>query len=172
MKNIVYRAIMHFHRKRVYRLLNGRYAGKTNFEKKRKLLNSIGHEIGEGTKIVGPIFASAKLHVGKNCWIGAFFKATGNGEIFIGDNCDVAPEVTFATGGHKIGSSDRRAGEGVIDNIHVGSGCWICQRSLLLQGSQVKSGSIVAAGAVVTKTITEENVLLAGVPATIKKRYR
>ena len=50
-------------------------------ERKRKLLNAIGHESGEGTKIVGPVFLTATLETGKDCWIGADFKATGNGVI-------------------------------------------------------------------------------------------
>ena len=51
-------------------LVNKIYVGVKAFEKKRKLLNAIGYEIGEGTKIVGPIECTGKLKIGKNCWIG------------------------------------------------------------------------------------------------------
>ena len=54
-------------------LVNKVYAGTNpkKFEKKRRLLNAIGFQIDEGTKIVGPIECSATLKIGKNCWIGA-----------------------------------------------------------------------------------------------------
>ena len=82
------------------------------YEKKRKLLISLGFEIGEQTKIVGPIFCAGELKVGKNCWIGKNFNVNGNGKVFIGDNCDIGPEVIFQTGGHAIGPAIRRAGAG------------------------------------------------------------
>ena len=79
------------------------------FETKRRWLNSIGYSIGEGTKVVGPMECYAKLKVGRNCWLGKNLKINGNGTVEIGDNCDIGPEVTFQTGGHQIGTSERRA---------------------------------------------------------------
>ena len=64
-------------------LVNKRYCGAKDFEKKRKLLNAIGYEIGEGTKIVGPIECYGKLKIGENCWIGKNFKVNGNGAVEI-----------------------------------------------------------------------------------------
>ena len=51
-------------------LINRRYCGVRHFEKKRKLLNKLGHSIGEGTCVVGPIDVTGSLVIGKNCWIG------------------------------------------------------------------------------------------------------
>ena len=67
-------------------------------------MRKLGHEIGEGTKIVGPIYCTGKIIIGKDCWIGKNLIINGNGSVRIGDNCDVAPEVSFQTGGHEIGS--------------------------------------------------------------------
>lgn len=106
-------------------LINHLYAGTHFFEKKRRLLNSLGYEIGENTKVVGPIECTGTLIVGKNCWLGKNLKVNGNGRVVIGDNVDIGPEVTFQTGGHKIGTADRRAGEGCIFSQSVGSGTWL-----------------------------------------------
>lgn len=135
-----------------------------HFEKKRRLLNSLGHEIDEGTRIVGPVFCTGKMIIGKNCWIGRCLTVNGNGTVRIGDNCDVAPEVGFQTGGHLIGSAQRRAGEGFNKDITVGNGCWLGARSTLLAGVTVGNGSVVASCACVNKDI-DENVLAGGVPA-------
>ena len=76
-----------------------------SFTIKRNLLNWGGFSIGKGSKIVGPIYIFGSLTVGNNTWIGRNFTVNGNGWVSIGDNCDIAPEVTFQTGG----AYDRRA---------------------------------------------------------------
>ncbi len=146
--------------------VNKRFAGtkSKHFEKKRALLNSLGHDIGEGTKIVGPVFCTGRLVIGKNCWVGKNLFVNGNGTVIIGDNCDIAPEVAFQTGGHEIGDSTRRAGKGFTKDIEVEDGCWIGARSTVLGGVKIKKGSVVAACACVTKNV-EENTVVGGVPA-------
>ena len=81
-------------------LVNHTLAGTRFFSEKRNLLRSIGYEIGENTKIVGPIHNTGTLRIGANCWIGCNLTVHGNGTVTIGDNCDIAPDVTFLTGGH------------------------------------------------------------------------
>lgn len=51
-------------------LVNHVLAGTRFFPAKRSLLRSIGYEIGENTKIVGPIHNTGTLRIGANCWIG------------------------------------------------------------------------------------------------------
>ena len=147
-------------------LLNHVLAGTTYFDLKRKLLISLGYKIGEGTKVVGPFECHAELTIGSNCWIGKNIKVNGNGILVIGDNCDIAPEVTFLTGGHKIGGKERRAGEGESYSIHVGDGVWIGGRSTLLNNISVGNGAVIAACACVNKNVNE-NELVGGVPARV-----
>jgi len=134
------------------------------FEPKRKMLNSIGHSIGKGTKVVGPIECYSKLEIGQDCWIGKNLKVNGNGTVKIGNRCDIAPEVTFQTGGHEIGSRERRAGNGLICNQVVGNGVWIGGRSTIIGDVTISDGSVVAGCACVVKDV-EENTLVGGVPA-------
>lgn len=140
-----------------------------SFPLKRKLLNWAGYKIGENTKIVGPIFITADLSVGRDTWIGRNFSVHGNGSVEIGNNCDVAPDVTFYTGGHEIGDATRRAGKGINKSSIIKDGCWICAASKILPGIVIEESCVVAAGAVVTKNI-EKNQLVGGVPAQLIKR--
>lgn len=158
-------------RKLVYILVNRVYAGtnEKHWEKKRRLLNSIGHDIGEGTKIVGPVTLYGRLHTGRDVWLGTGFTIHGLGEVFIGNNCDIAPEVVCLTGGHQIGGSERRAGEGTTQNITVGDGCWVCARSTLVGGCSVGNGAVVAACACVVQDV-DRNTMVGGVPAKTLKR--
>lgn len=157
-------------RKYVFFCVNRLYAGAKPrfFERKRKLLNSIGFELGEGTKVVGPIEWTGSFRCGKNCWLGKNMKINGNGSVIMGDNCDVAPEVTFQTGGHEIGTADRRAGAGCIFHQAVGNGVWIGGRVTILNNAHIGDGCVIAGCACVTKDVPD-NLLVGGVPAkTIK----
>lgn len=151
--------------------VNKRFAGTKPkyFEKKRALLNSIGHSIGVGSKIVGPVFCTGKLVVGENTWIGRNLTVNGNGTVFIGNNCDIAPDVAFQTGGHEIGDAQRRAGKGFNKDISVGNGCWIGARSSVLGGVKIEDSAVVAACACVCKDV-EQNTLVGGVPARLIRK--
>lgn len=141
-------------------------SGTRSFGLKRRLLRSIGYEIGENTKIVGPVFCTGKLHIGSNCWIGRNFTVEGNGSVHIGDNCDVAPGVMFLTGGHEIGSPDRRAGRGETYSICVGSGTWLGARATIAGDVQIGEGCVVAACGCVVSNVNA-NSLVGGVPARL-----
>ena len=55
-------------------------------------------------------------------------------------------------------------------DISVGNGVWIGMRSVLLKGTVVPDGCIVAANSTCCKVYEESNCLLAGMPARVKKR--
>lgn len=162
--------VRRFKRKAVLYLVNKVFQGTRPqlFAVKRRLLNSIGYNIGEGTKIVAPIYCTGSLSIGKSCWIGTKLTVHGNGHVIIGDYCDLGPEVCFLTGTHKIGSSERRAGEGYNTTIQISSGCWIGGKSTFVNDITVGSASVVAAGALVNKSVAA-NVLVGGVPAKVIK---
>lgn len=138
------------------------------FEAKNKLLRSVGYEIGKGSKVVGSLFCTAFLSVGCDRWIGRGLTVHGNGNVSIGDNCDIAPDVTFLTGGHEIGDSSHRAGKGETYSISVGDGVWIGARSTIGRNVRIGSGSVVAACSCVMNDVPD-NVLVGGVPAKVIK---
>ena len=53
--------------------------------------------------------------------------------------------------------------------ISIGDHVWIGERVSFTKGAQVPANCVVGIGAVVTKKFTEENCIIAGVPASIKK---
>lgn len=90
--------------------------------------------------------------------------------------------ITF--GGHVIRSwntlimdSDQYSTENTItkeiypqnSRILIGDKCRNCARSVILKGSQMSSDSILSSASVFTKKYDEENVLLAGSTAVVKK---
>lgn len=138
--------------------------GTLFFSAKRHLLNAAGHAVGPGTRVVGPVFCTGRLITGRDCWVGQDLRIQGNGIVELGDCCDLAPEVTFLTGGHRIGSASRRAGEGETYRIRVEDGCWIGARATVGRNVILGKGSVVAACACVMSDVPA-NTLVGGVPA-------
>ena len=155
----------------VLHMVNHTLAGTRFFAAKRHLLRSIGYEIGDNTKIVGPIHNTGTLCIGADCWVGCNLTVSGNGTVTISDNCDIAPDVTFLTGGHQIGGPERRAGTGEKYAITVGRGVWIGARAAVLGNTCIGDGSVVAACACVVKDVPA-NTLAAGVPAKVIKEFK
>lgn len=157
-------------RKISFFIINNFLSGTKFFNIKRLLLNWSGYKIGKNTKIVGPLFITSELKVGDNTWIGKNLNCYGNGVVNIGSNCDIAPNVTFSTGGHLIGDESRRAGQGVNYNIVVSDCCWICVNSTLCKNITIGKSSVVAACSCVIDNV-DSNVLVGGVPAKVIKKY-
>lgn len=140
--------------------------GKTACYIKRILLNSFGNSIGEGTTVVSPIYLKGTLITGKHCWLNCGLTVHGNGIVRIGNNCDIAPEVVFLTGGHRIGGKERRAGAGEKYEIRVGNGVWIGARSTILGSITISSGCVIVACACVNKDVPA-NAMVGGIPAKL-----
>jgi maltose O-acetyltransferase len=147
-------------------IANTFFKGTHFFALKRGLFRCAGIKVGKKTKIVGPVFFGncSKIRIGDYCWIGTKFCVYGDGEVVIGDNCDIAPEVAFFTGSHEIGDATRRAGNGKLFRIEVKSGCWICARVSITGNTVIERSSVVGACSFVNKDVGD-NCVVAGVPA-------
>ncbi len=90
--------------------------------------------------------------------------------IVVGDDCLFSSDITFRTGdSHSIlDLSGRRTN--LSRDIIIGSHVWVCHKVIMNKGVKVRNNSVIATGSVVTKSITEENVVAAGNPAQIVKR--
>ena len=125
-----------------------------------------------------------------NCWVGSTscitfncenldnFQSPGtyfqcgqsgekNGQIFIGRGTLIAPNVGIITVNHDpLNIQEHLKPKDVV----IGDGCWIGMNSVILPGVHLADFTIVAAGAVVTKSFLQAGQTLAGVPARPLKR--
>lgn len=141
---------------------------------KARLFNRIpGCHIGKSSTIVGPIFITGcSVTIGDNVHIGHDFRCEGNGFVDIGNNCDVAPNVTFLTGSHDIGDMHRRAGKGKTLKIRVLDGCWIGANSVILGKEETLSigpSSVIGCASNVIRDV-DSNVLVAGNPTKVIRK--
>lgn len=113
----------------------------------------------------GTIFSQVGARVGENVYIGPMCHI---GLVHIEDDVLVASAVHIPSGPntHGIANLDRpiRDQPGTLRTVRIGAGSWIGSASVVL--ADVGRGSVIAAGAVVTREIPAF-VIAAGVPAEI-----
>ena len=111
----------------------------------------------------------------------------GNGnEIIIGDNCRINENVrldNIEMGNHVMVARDsvllgkshnykeleipmENQGNAVTEKIFINDDVWLGLRSIIMPGIKIEKGTIIGAGAVVTKN-TELNGIYGGVPAKL-----
>lgn len=92
--------------------------------------------------------------------------------VTIGEDTMMGPEVLFFTKNHKRDDNAPKFADGYEETrpIVVGNNCWIGQRVIILGGVHIGNYVTIGAGSVVTKDVPD-GCLVAGNPATIKKRY-
>lgn len=91
---------------------------------------------------------------------GCYFQ--GNGRITIGHGTYIAPNVGLITANHDPANLDKHLNP---EPITLGKKCWIGMNSVILPGVTLGDGTVVGAGAVVTKSFPEGHCVIAGNPA-------
>ena len=137
---------------------------------RRKKLDSCGKNV-----FIGKGVLSGHIELGSNISIGtgAWFVST-RAKIIVHDNVVFAPNVTVYTGNHitncigkhisEISDEEKDKSSVVWDkDVVIESGCWIGTRAIILKGVTIGKGSIIGAGAIVTKDVPPYSIYV-GVP--------
>jgi maltose O-acetyltransferase len=140
-----------------------------------RILRLAGFQIGSGCMFLGmPTFIGGpglekRLKMGNNCILNVNCLFDLCGVVTFGSHVSLGPEVMFITGSHEMNSSGKRAGKVFPEPITVHDGTWLGARVVVLPGITIGAGSIVGAGAVVTRNVPP-NTVVGGVPARIIRR--
>ena len=115
------------------------------------------------------------IRIGDRCEVnhGTLVAANCGSQITIGNDVHIAHNCSIKGSTHNIDLSDDGksiAGKSRFLNITIGDGSWLCAGVVVLPGVSVGKKNVLAAGTVVTKD-TPDYVLMAGIPAQVKKRY-
>lgn len=119
----------------------------------------------------GAFFGSgAEIEIGDNSGIGLNCRV--NGPLKIGRDVMMGPDVMIFTQNHANDRLDipMNLQTAPKEPVEIGDDVWIAARVIILPGVKIGSGSIIGAGAVVTKDVPEYAVV-GGNPARILK-YR
>lgn len=100
------------------------------------------------------------------------FQSTGNyfqaiGSITIGHGTYIAPNVGLITANHDPADPEKHL---EAKPIVLGEKCWIGMNAVILPGVELGDGTVVGAGAVVTKSFPEGHCVIAGNPAKLLRK--
>lgn len=113
-----------------------------------------------GAPMPGP-----NIVIGNHCFIGCDVEFNVRCSVHIGNDCLIAAGVRFIDHDHGIlVGALIRLQDGPEAEIKVGNDVWIGANAVVLKGVTIGDGAVVAAGAVVTKSIPSMEVW-GGVPA-------
>jgi len=115
------------------------------------------------------------VRFGTNCSVQAYSTLIGygsrdnpNGQITIGDNVRIAPYVMMIAANHNFADPDRPICEQGLTAkpITIEDDVWVGGRVSVMAGVTIGRGSVIGAGAVVTKDIPPYSIAV-GVPAKV-----
>ncbi|RHU44989.1 acyltransferase [Clostridium sp. TF11-13AC] len=113
------------------------------------------------------------IKIGNNVSIRNRFSALSAEPIIISDNVLIASDVLITSENHGINPETCMS---YVENpleakeVFIGSGCWIGEKVTIMPGVKIGERCVIAANAVVTKSIPAY-CMVAGIPAKIIKKY-
>jgi acetyltransferase-like isoleucine patch superfamily enzyme len=122
---------------------------------------------------VEPLQENSYIRIGRNTYIGNHSNIrTGGGFVEIGDDTLIAQNVSIIAAGHgvQLGKLIRDQAPPKNNGVRIGNNVWIGAAAVVLPGVYVADGAIIGAGAVVTKDVPA-NAIVVGNPARVT-RYR
>lgn len=142
------------------------YQNRITFEFwfKQKVLNWGGNK-----NVSWPVHWTSKVYDAENIIVGidaypgiaGGCYITGKGGIIIGDYTQIAPNVIIVSANHDVYDSRKS----ICAPVKIGKYCWLGAGAKIMPGVEIGDWTIVAAGAVVTKSFCEGYCIIAGVPA-------
>jgi len=133
---------------------------------------NLGHLVAKlksyifGKSYLVDFYRKEGMKIGKNPRIFSDIFTPESYLIEIGDNVTISNGVQLITHDASIA----KALDGVTDvfgKIKIGNNCFVGARSIILYGCTLPDNTIVAAGSVVTKSITESGKIIGGNPARV-----
>mgnify|MGYP001087614667 CR=1 FL=1 len=91
----------------------------------------------------------------------------GRNGIIVGKNVWIGPRVSIISQNHNTNNYHKYKD---TKPIKIGDNCWLATNAVILPGVELGNHVVVAAGAVVTESFKQDNILLGGVPAKIIKK--
>lgn len=126
----------------------------------------IGAPVDESVRVFPPLYSDfgKNIHLGRGVFINAGCHFQDHGGVTLGDDCQIGHNIVFATLNHGLSPDSRTVVHAAP--IILGRGVWVGSNSTILPGVTIGDYAVVAAGAVVTKSVAPRT-LVGGVPARV-----
>lgn len=129
----------------------------------------LGDEVGLDRGVillsVGPRDATPRIVIRDRCYINRHTMIDASERIEIGEDCMIGPFCYITDHDHGVDVDSRIADQPLVGQpTRIGRDVWIGAGAVILKGVSVGDRAVIAAGAVVTKSV-EPRATVAGVPA-------
>lgn len=143
----------------------------SEIQRRRDFLRTFVAKLDEGAMINSPFYMEFANHLemGVNSFINYDCIMFNNAMVKLGDNVLVGPKVSFYTAIHSIDAKQREQWLVYAKPITVEDNVWIGGSATILGGVTIGKNAIVGAGAVVTKDV-EPNTIVVGNPARVLRK--
>lgn len=143
----------------------------SEIQRRRDFLRTFVAKLDEGAMINSPFYMEFANHLemGVNSFINYDCIMLNNAMVKLGDNVLVGPKVSFYTAMHPIDAKQREQWLVYAKPITVEDNVWIGGSATILGGVIIGKNAIVGAGAVVTKDV-EPNTIVVGNPARVLRK--
>jgi maltose O-acetyltransferase len=135
---------------------------------RRRLLDDLLGDFGEGSEIRPPMYCDYgyQIHIGTRTFVNFGLMALDVAKIVIGDDVQFGPNVQLLTPTHPTDAELRRTKWEAAKPITIEDNSWLGGGAIVLAGVIVGEDAIVGAGAVVTKDVPP-NTVVVGNPARV-----
>jgi len=124
-------------------------------------------KLGDGALLLQARRADSSIAIGSGTAIGNNCSIIAERAVTIGSRCLIGHCVSiYDSDFHGVNPTERRGHGGVTEAVTLGDNVWLGSHVLVLRGVNIGENSVIAAGAVVVKSIPP-NVLAGGVPAKV-----
>ena len=115
---------------------------------------------GEGVYLQGPIQFDFGTHIrmGKGSYANFNFVVLDENRVTIGDHVFIGPNCSILTPLHPLCHEDRNTGVEYSAPVTIEDNCWIGGNVTILPGVTIGHGSVIGAGAVVTKSVPPDSL--------------
>ena len=137
-------------------------------EEQDKLIRSIVGKCGESIFIEQPFHCDygANIEVGNNFFANYNLVILDVGKVIIGENVQIAPNVSIYTAGHPVHPDSRNSGYEYGISITIGDNVWIGGSTVINPGVHIGNNVVIGSGSVVTKDIPD-NAIAVGNPCRV-----
>ena len=131
-----------------------------NPEEKDRLIKDILGKTGDYINIEPPFFCDYgyNIEIGENFFANYNFTVLDVGRVRIGENVQIAPNVSIYTAGHPVHPESRNSGYEYGIDVKIGNNVWIGGNSCIMPGVSIGDNVVIGAGSVVTKDIPANTI--------------
>jgi maltose O-acetyltransferase len=155
--------------KKLFRLYNNTADEET--EKRQDIMKRLFRSVGERVWIE-PDFRcefGKNISIGDDVYINFGCVILDCGQVSIGSNTLIGPNVGIYSGNHTLDAEERMLGGLIPKPITIGERVWLCGHTTIVPGVTIGNDTVIGAGSVVTHDIPG-GVVAAGNPCKVLRK--